>query len=914
MTTLEFLTSLRKSDVTISVNGERLQIDAPPGVITPSLKVELKNRKEELLHFLRRTNYLGKKEKDCITPIARNTNIPLSPSQERIWSLTQLMPLTPSYNMHTAFNVEGALHIPALIKSIEEITERHESLRTTFSTVDGNPVQTIAPNLVLPLSQVDLRTIDETIRDLEIQRLIHLETRAPFDLTKGPLLRVKLLQADNDRHVLVLTMHHIISDGWSFFVFFNELSTLYEAIVSHKKPWLAPLQIQYADFSGWHRDWLKSEQYQKHVEYWRAELGNHVTPLILPLDQPRPNTPTLEAASQTLTLPSSILEEWNTLGTHQEISHNIVFLTAFLVVLFKYSGQEDIIICSPVSGRSRDELKPLIGFFNNIVPIRIMLNTDISISELLKNVRIKILDVLEYQDVPLHHIVNEAHVDRVPLTRAMFDFQSYTTQSFRLPAMTINPLDTHNGAINFELALTISEREKEYSCTMEYKTSLFTNGTIQQLLDSFETVLEHITRIPEQTLSALSSTISSKQQNSHQKLHEGQHREIWNKEDRSTNPDNPRDSSINGQNEESQENWEGQFVSQRPRNSLEIEMTTIWEELLATSPIGRHENFFELGGHSLLAVNLFSKIETTFGEHLPLSTILHAPTIEQLAKILAKDKHRSLWNSVVPIQMRGSKPPIFAAHPISGHVLTYTDLSEILGNDQPFYGIQSLGLNGKTKPFTRIEDMAAHYIREIEDIQPQGPYFLVGGCMGGLVALEMAQQFHAKGKHVAFLGMMDTWLPAWVPDTRTFNPDKFPNLGQVWDGSRRYYKQLRAIGAPNWIPHTFDKIQVFINMARKLDVYGGNHLQKSFAHVLAANLQASETYNPKPYAGKITYFLASARKNVDMPDPRLEWKAFAREGLEIIRLPAPDSGQLLNRPYVLQVGAHITAALQLGKE
>ena len=914
MNTLEFLTSLRKSDITITVNGEGLQIDAPPGVITESLKIELKNRKKEILHFLRKTNNPVEKEEDRITPIARNKNIPLSPSQARMWSLTQLMPNDPSYNMHIAFTIEGTLDVQVLEKSLQEIIERHETLRTTFSIVDGDPVQIIAPKVILPLSQVDLRKIDEKIQDSEIERLINLETRAPFDLTKGPLLRVKLLKVHNHRHVFMVTMHHIISDGWSFFVFFNELTTLYEAAVSHEKPLLPTLQLQYADFSEWHREWLESEQYQIHVDYWRTDLGNHVAPLVLPLDRPRPNKPTTEAASQTLTLPSSMLKELNTLGTHQGISHNIIFLTAFLVVLFKYSGQEDIIICSPVNGRDRDELKPLIGFFNNIVPLRVILNKGLSILELLKKVRIKTLDVLEHQDVPLHHIISESHVDRVPLTRAMFDFQNYKTQFFRLPGTTINTLDIHNGTTNFELTLTIFEKEEEYKCTMEYKYSLFTNRTIERMLAYFETVLVHTTRTPEQKLSAIPSTITTLQQETYLQFNEYKQKGELNAKIKNLTPSNLTNFSSNTQDEEPPEEVEHRLVSQLPHNSLEAKMTKIWEELLEKGPIGRHENFFDLGGHSLLAVCLFSRIKTVFGELLPLSTILHASSIEQLTKVLAKGKHLDLWDSLVPIQIRGFKPPIFAAHPISGHILIYADLSRILGPDQPFYGLQSLGLNGKTKPFTRIEEMAAHYIREIEEIQPQGPYFLVGGCMGGLVALEMAQQFHAKGQHVAFLGMMDTWLPSSNPGFRTLNPDKFPNLRLLWDGGRRYYKQLREIGVLNWIPHTFNKIQVFFDMVKRFDVHRGDQVQKGIALVLAANLRASETYNPKPYAGKITYFLASARKNVGMLDPRLEWEAFAREGVEIFRIPAPDSGLLLARPYVLELGVHLKEALQQVKE
>ena len=332
-------------------------------------------------------------------------------------------------------------------------------------------------------------------------------------------------------------------------------------------------------------------------------------------------------------------------------------------------------------------------------------------------------------------------------------------------------------------------------------------------------------RTPEQKLLEIPSPITRLQQETYVELNEKHQTGDFNTRIKNLTSRKPTDSSSNTPDEESPDEVERGLVSQLPHNSVEAKMTKIWEELLGKGPIGRHENFFDLGGHSLLAVCLFSKIQTVFGDLLPLSTILHASTIEQLSKVVAKDKDLDLWNSLVPIQIRGSQPPIFAAHPISGHILTYADLSGILGPDQPFYGLQSLGLDGNTKPYTRVEDMAAHYIREIEEIQPEGPYFLVGGCMGGLVAYEMAQQFHSKGKQVAFIGMMDTWLPHSNPDLGILTLIN-SEPGILWSGTKSYCQQLREVGLRKWIPHTAGKIQVFLDMVRRFDVHRGDQVQK----------------------------------------------------------------------------------------
>ncbi len=211
------------------------------------------------------------------------------------------------------------------------------------------------------------------------------------------------------------------------------------------------------------------------------------------------------------------------------------------------------------------------------------------------------------------------------------------------------------------------------------------------------------------------------------------------------------------------------------RNPLEARLTKIWEEALGKSPIGRNENFFDLGGHSLLAVRLFTKIEEFFGESLPLSTLYQAPTIEELAMVLSGEQELHSWTSLVPIQTRGSNPPIFCVHLVGGNVLGFSELSKLLGHDQPFYALQSVGLDGNEKPYARIEDMAGHYIQEIQTIQPHGPFFLAGGCMGGLVAFEMAQQLLVLGEKVAFLGMLETWLPQSVG----FHSYRFPRLQRL---------------------------------------------------------------------------------------------------------------------------------------
>ena len=631
MNTVEFLTSLRKADISITVKGEGLQINAPSGAMTESLKIELKNRKKEIVDFLSKATKPAEKEGKEIFRVSRDSDIPVSPSQERMWSLSQLIHEDPSYNMHIAFSIKGSLNIPALEKSLRRIIERHEILRTTFSIANGKPVQIISPEPRFTLTKIDLKNFDEETQASEIERLVKLEARTPFDLMHGPFMRTTLLEANSYWHVFMVTMHHIISDGWSFSVFFHELATLYETIISDQEKLLPELSIQYADFSGWQRRWLEGEKCRVHLEYWRKELGNNLDPLILPLDHPRPNKPTTEASSQTLKVPSAIVREIGVLGKRHGISHNIIFLTAFLVVLFKYCDQEDLVICSPVSGRNRDEVQPLIGFFNNIVPIRIFLNKDLSIYELLENVRIKTLDGLEHQEIPLHHIISESYIDQVPMTRAMFNFQSKESQTLTLPGTTIEAFEIHNGTTNFELSLTVVEEGENYTCSIEYKAALFNNTTIRDMLAYFESVLEIIGHDPAQKLTAIPPMSDERQKETYRKF------------------------------EESDRNRGTDYVA--PRTKKEQIIASIWQAVFKVEKIGIHDNFFAIGGHSLLATKLLARLQSTLDMEVSFRTFFEAPSVAALAQQL-EDVNTIGWHgasdTLVPIPRAGPLPLSFA--------------------------------------------------------------------------------------------------------------------------------------------------------------------------------------------------------------------------------------------------------------
>lgn len=294
---------------------------------------------------------------------------PLSFAQQRLWFLQSLYPDSSTYNIPTALRLRGRLDGPALQQSIDHLIERHEVLRTTFSMRAGEAVQIVHSTLPVSIAKTDLRDIEASRRDETLHGLMQFDARQPFDLERGPLLRVKLIQIADDEHVLVLNLHHIVSDGWSMDVMFHELSALYQGYCGEKPISLPDLPIQYADYSVWQRNWLQGANLDQQLAYWRKQLDDLST-LQLPFDRPRPAMQTYQGANQSLELPPHLSEAIRNLSQREGATLFMILLAAFQTLLYRYCGQQDIVVGSPIAGRTRQETEGLIGFFVNTLILR----------------------------------------------------------------------------------------------------------------------------------------------------------------------------------------------------------------------------------------------------------------------------------------------------------------------------------------------------------------------------------------------------------------------------------------------------------------------------------------------------------------------------------------------------------------
>jgi amino acid adenylation domain-containing protein len=563
--TVEFLSYLRSLDIQVFVEGDRLRCNAPEGTLTPEIRAEIQERKAEIISFLRAANRTTRYTSPSLVPISRNSTLPLSFAQQRLWFLDQLVPNNAFYNTPAAVRLTGSLNLAALEETFNEIVRRHEALRTTFVTVEGQSVQAIAPTLTLSIPVIDLRSpsvstgasLPKAEREAQARRLTIQEAQRPFDLSKGPLLRVTLLRLDESEFILLLILHHIVSDGWSMGVLIREIATLYTAFASCTDPelpistLLPPLPIQYADFAYWQRKWLQEvgttheSPLQTQLAYWRQQLDG-ISVLNLPTDRPRAAVQTYRGATQFLQLPKSLSEAIEALSQQEGVTLFMTLLAAFQTLLYRYTQQEDIAVGSPIANRNRSEIEGLIGFFVNSLVLRTDLSGNPTFRELLSRVRKVALGAYAHQDLPFEKLVEELHPERSlnqnPLFQVVFALQNAPMEALELPGLTLSPLQfVDTGTTRFDLEFHLWEQRQNnglgadssegISGFVVYSTDLFDAATITRMLGYFQTLLEGIVANPEQRIAELPILTKAEQ---HQLLME------WN----NTQVDYPKDQCI----------------------------------------------------------------------------------------------------------------------------------------------------------------------------------------------------------------------------------------------------------------------------------------------------------------------------------------------------------------------------------
>ena len=440
--------------------------------------------------------------------VARDAALPLSFAQQRLWFLDQLEPGSPVYNIYAALRLDGALDVTALEQTLDEVVRRHEILRTTYVMPDEQPVQVIAPALRVPLQMLDVRALPEHARAGEAQRLAAAEASRPFDLARGPLLRACLIRLGEQEHILLVTMHHIISDGWSMGVLAGEVAALYRAFLLGQPAPLAELPVQYADFAAWQRRWLQTDVLPTQLEYWQRQLAS--LPLLqLPTDKPQPAAPSYRGSVHYFTLADDLTQALNELSRREGATLFMTLLAAFNVLLHRHSGQEDIVVGTDAASRFPLETEKLIGFFVNQLVLRTSLAHNPTFRELLGRVREVTLAAYEHQDLPFDKLVEALKPDRAtsrtPLFQAKLVLQNAPLEPLQLPNLKLSQINLAGGTqtAKFDLLLTFVEAGPALGCALEYSTDLFDAAGVERLATKLVAVLQQIVDRPDARLDEL---------------------------------------------------------------------------------------------------------------------------------------------------------------------------------------------------------------------------------------------------------------------------------------------------------------------------------------------------------------------------------------------------------------------------
>lgn len=540
-----------------------------------------------------------------LTRVSLEQPLPLSSAQHRLWFLDQLEPGHHAYNLAHAMEISGALDVEALRKSFDAMVGRHDILRTRFVDIDGTPYQQIDLPAQADWQLIDLSHLPTDQRAVEARQLVETESRKPFHLATGPLLRAKLVSLNAVNFILLITLHHIVSDGWSAEVLTNELGVFYNVFANNAPSTLAELGPQYAAFAVWQRESFARGALKSQIDYWKKQLTGAPPVLNLPTDYARPEADNYRGATETRRLPESVARRIKDLSRAQDATLFMTSLAAFNVMLARYSGETDIVVGTPIAGRTRVETEPLIGMFVNTLAMRVQAPPEQTVRELISSVREMSLRAYANQDVPFETLVSELQCDRSsghhPIFQVMFALQNGRTPVPQLGDLNIQALELHNDTTKFDLSLDVIDSGDDLTLAITYSSDLFAPESARCMLADFQLLLEAFTENSGRRLCELPAL-------------------TWTPKQSAQLP--PAQTS----------NLPAVYVA--PRTPIEEKLAAIWAEVLTIERVGVEDNFFMLGGHSLMATQLIGRIRNAFGYELPLRRLFQTPTISGLANAI----------------------------------------------------------------------------------------------------------------------------------------------------------------------------------------------------------------------------------------------------------------------------------------
>jgi non-ribosomal peptide synthetase component F/thioesterase domain-containing protein/acyl carrier protein len=798
---------------------------------------------------------------------------PASVAQRRFWLLSTVASGSPILNMPACVRISGALSTHLLEKSCQLLIDRHEILRTTLRREGDDLVQICASHYAFTLRISDLSGVATAERERQLTEMIHQEAERAFDLSQSVPFRIQLICLSKDEHVLIVTIHHAASDGWSQGVLQRELWTIYHALVDNKEPDLEPLSVQYSDFTIWQNEWLNSDEAAEQLNFWTQKLSPPLPVLDIPTDRPVVRLTAAQGAMEIAVLPEAICRSLKEFSRSENVTMFMLTLACFAVLLSPYSDEGDVVVGSPVAGR-KPEIESLVGPFSNPIAIRLNITEKLTLREVLQQAHSVTTDALAYSDLPfmvlLEKLQTRARHGRNPLFQLYFTYQTAFVRTLEFSDLKISPIKNLTVGTSFEIQLAVIERENEIHVQLDYNSNLFDAASIRRLLTDYCDLLSTLATAPERTVADVTL--------------------------------NPFRGSRSVATADS-----GRGTYHPPRNANEARLVNIFERIFDQPTIGIHDDFFDLGGQSLTAARLLHEIEKEFNIRIDLSEVILAPTVEKLGLRLESGA-AATESLVVPLHVAGPKVPLFCIHSGGGHVIAYRELVSCLDRGQPVFGVRAPELDGAQKSLT-VEELAEKYIVEIRRIQSHGPYQLCGMSFGGLVAYEMAMRLIGQGEKVAVLALFDTGNPAYYANLSFLDWITFRSI-YIVDRFRKYTRNMLS-GA---IGNVANDVYVFFrNRIRGLAWRGGQKVSKLLRREMPKPLRsnqdmfsaASSVYTPQPYAGELLLFRAEGRTAEYGIDVTLGWREVVGNNIRVICCPGSHTS-MMDKPHVEELAKQLS--------
>ncbi len=779
-----------------------------------------------------------------------------------------------AYNQVFHLQILGRVDRDALRESLHELVRRHQALRSLFRLAGNDLVQLVVSPQAPDLELVDLSKISNSQKEAHLRQIALEEASRPFDLEHETQLRLKVMRYAADHHIVQLTTHLLVHDDWSTSILGRELADLYLAFSRNEPSPLPELSFHYGDYVRWQEKRLNQSGDSSGKVTSRTLKDATARYYHLPTDLSRPTITTAKGARAQMTLTAALASSLNALGRREHVSLFMVLLAGFQTLLHRRSRDEVIGVGSCGANRPLAEAEGVVGRFGNSMLLRTDFTGNPDFQELLRRVRETALTAYSVQDIPFGAAAT-ANGNGVgsfsPVFQVMFILQNAPTPNAQMPGLRLDWSKFYADTAAYDLDVFI-KNEGKLEVTFEYKTDLFRQITIEQLLDDYRAILEEMVSNPHGSVGKIAGSL-----NGHERDFTGAVR---------------RETSINQAN-------------------IEATLLELWRAAFKNPAVAIDEDFFGLGGDSLLAARLFARIESVFGLDLPLSVLIEAPTIRKLAERISREKGDPPYRCLIPVQPNGTRPPLFCVHGHMGEIFYCRTLAETLGPEQPVFGLRSKR-NGRRNH--TIEEMASGYLREIRAAQPSGPYYLSGYCLGGMVAYEMARRLKDAGEEIGLLALFNTPAPGCLkgwPWRRGYLAKKIAHELKALR-SLSFGEKLSRIGAKSsgFASLTVGVLKMALwNSLPILSVTTGRRQAQRFLSIGNINVAAAKTYQPLPYSGRIILFATSELSSLYSIDPSEGWNALAAEGVES-HIVDGDNVSMFHPKFIATLGTALKSCLE----